>query len=109
MRKLNTSDLFKVLRIMRIAKIDKEIQDIINGIGDNDTNEREIGVKAVVACVMSVPEAESEIYDLIGGIADRNDVDTMPLDEFFTLLGDIAKANDLKSFFSSALLANGQG
>ena len=109
MRKLNTSDLFKVLRIMRIAKVDKEIQDIINGIGDDDTSEREIGVKAVVACVMSVPEAESEIYDLIGGIADRNDVDTMPLDEFFALIGDIAKANDLKSFFGSALRMNGQG
>ena len=109
MRKLNTSDLFKMLRIMRIAKVDKEIQNIINNIGDEEANEREIGVNALVAAIMAVPDAEAEVYDLIGGIAERDDIATMPIDEFFALLGDIAKANDLKAFFGSALRTIGQG
>lgn len=108
MRKLNTSDLFKTLRIMRIAKIDKEIQNIINSIGDEEANEREIGINALVAVVMAVPDAEAEVYNLIGGIAERNDVAEMPIDELFKLLGDIAKENDLKSFFASVLRTSGQ-
>ena len=107
--RLNTPDLFKVLRIIRSAKIDKELQSIINSIKDTDTNEREIGVRAVFACLMSVPDAEAEIYDLIGGISERDDIASLPLDDFFALLGEIAKANDLKSFFASALRMTGQG
>lgn len=109
MRKLNTSDLFKALRIMRKAKVDKEIQNIVNSIGGEEVNEREIGVNALVAAVMSVPDAEAEIYDFIGGIAERDDIASMPIGEFFAILGDIAKANDLKAFFGSALRTIGQG
>ena len=108
MRKLNTSDLFKFLRIMRKAKIDKEIHDLISGIGD-EANEREVGIKAVIASLMSVTDAECEIYDFIGGIAERDNIAELPLNEFFNLLGEIAKENDLNSFFGSALRMNGQG
>lgn len=108
MRKLNTSDLFKFLRIMRKAKIDEEIHDLISGIGD-EADEREIGIKAVIGAVMSVPDAECEIYDFIGGIAERDDIAELPLNEFFDLLGEIARENDLNSFFDSALRMNGQG
>ena len=108
MRKLNTSDLFKFLRIMRKAKIDKEIHDLISGIGD-EANEREVGIKAVIASLMSVPDAECEIYDFLGGIAERDNIAELPLNEFFNLLGEIARENDLNSFFGSALRMSGQG
>ena len=108
MRKLNTYDLFKFLRIMRKAKIDKEIHDLISGIGD-EANEREVGIKAVIDSLMSVPDAECEIYDFLGGIAERDDIAELPLNEFFNLLGEIARENDLNSFFGSALRMNGQG
>lgn len=111
MRKLNTSDLFKFLRIMRKAKIDKEIHDLISGMGDeaDERDEREVGIKAVIGAVMSVPDAECEIYDFIGGIAERDDIAELPLNEFFNLLGEIARENDLNSFFGSALRMSGQG
>lgn len=108
MRKLNTSDLFKFLRIMRKAKIDKEIHDLINGLGD-EADEREVGIKAVIGAIMSVPDAECEIYDFVGGIAEQDDIAELPLDEFFGLLKAISKENDLKSFFDSALRMSGQG
>ena len=108
MRKLNTSDLFKFLRIMRKAKIDKEIHDLISGIGD-EANEREVGIKAVIASLMSVPYAECEIYDFLGGIAERDNIAELPLNEFFDLLGEIARENNLNSFFGSALRMSGQG
>ena len=108
MRKLNTSDLFKFLRIMRKAKIDKEMHDLISGIGD-EAIEREVGIKAVIGSLMSVPDAECEIYDFIGGIAERDNIAELTLSEFFDLLGEIARENDLNSFFGSALRMSGQG
>ncbi|MGN0179576.1 MAG: hypothetical protein ACI4DY_09070 [Monoglobaceae bacterium] len=108
MRKLNTSDLFKFLRIMRKAKIDKEIHDLISSMGD-EADEREVGIKAVIGAIMSVPDAECEIYDFIGGVAERDDIAELPLNEFFNILSEIARENDLKSFFGSALRMNGQG
>lgn len=108
MRKLIAPDLFKTLRIMRIAKVDKEIREIIDNIDVENANEREVGVKAIVAVCMAVPDAEPEIYDLIGGIAEREDINAMPLDEFFAVLEEIAKHNDLKSFFTSALRISGR-
>ena len=123
MRKLIAPDIFKALRIIRIANLDKEITDIMNSIEskrhkndmrgvdtEGDENDvRGVGIKAVIACAMSIPDAETEIYDLIGGIAEHDDVSSMPLNEFFALLSDIAKENDLYGFFASALAINGQG
>lgn len=108
MRKLNTSDLFKFLRILRKAKIDKEIHELVNSIGD-EADEREVGIKAVITSLMSIPDAECEIYDFIGGLCGKDNIAELPIDEFFGILKAISEENDLKTFFGSALRMSGQG
>jgi len=126
MRKLITSDVFKMARIIKAAQVKDAISDIFastkginSGILETDSEEiKEEKRKALeekqeaagFEAIMTVFEAcsteklENMLYDLIGGISEK-DVDTVAkqtLEVTITDIKTIVSENNIANFFKSA-------
>lgn len=108
MRKINTSDVFKLARILKKGKVEESISKAIGEIdikGKNKITEK-VGVKVMLALFESCgePDVEPLIYDLFGGIAevDPSTIATQPFEDTLEMFKEISKENNLTIFFKQA-------
>lgn len=108
MRKINTSDVFKLARILKKGNVE---ENIAKAIGDIDAKNKakiteKAGIKVMLALFESCgePEVEPLIYDLFGGIAeiDPSTIPTQPFDKTLEMFREISKENNLTNFFKQA-------
>ena len=112
MRKINTSDVCKMARIMKASGMREKIFELFKqgrNIQADDISSPEVqefGVSVVfeIIEVLAEQKAERELYELIGGIVGKS-ANEIAEQEFTTTIEDvkaIAKENDLVAFFSQA-------
>lgn len=107
MRKLKTSDVFSLARLIKISGIRGELTEIVTKIQDNgELDLRKVGIDTVFVIIEALSEkkAEQEIYDLLAPIMEVEpaEVENMGLEELLAALKKIGEENDLESFFKSA-------
>lgn len=109
MRKLQTSDVFALARVIRASGARAELSKIIAELttrDDDDLNIEEIGITGflTIAECASGREVEKMIYELLAGVIEiePQDVARMGLDEIGRALRTIAEENDVKRFFKFA-------
>lgn len=110
MRKLALKDAFALSRILKAAEIKKEIMAFANEIRirnkqSEKLNTDEIGLEFILSLVTAISNTavEKQFYDLYASIKeiDPKDAEFTDLETFKNDIMQIAKENDLKSFFTS--------
>ena len=118
LRKLQSSDLFRMVRIINGIGF-KTIKDSINideinklrkGMTDENADEviSQVGVSVVMSIlgvvVENLPKVENDVYEFCGSVAGikPKDVAKMEMGEFMDLLVAIFKMDGFKDFFSRA-------
>lgn len=118
LRKLQSSDLFRMVRIINGIGF-KTIKDSINvdeinklrkGMTDENTDEvtSQIGVSVVMSIlgvvIENLPKVENDVYEFCGSVAGikPKDVSKMEMGEFMDLLVAIFKMDGFRDFFSRA-------
>lgn len=118
LRKLQSSDLFRMVRIINGIGF-KTIKDSINvdeinklrkGMTDENTDEvtSQIGVSVVMSIlgvvIENLPKVENDVYEFCGSVAGikPKDVSKMEMGEFMDLLVAIFKMDGFRNFFSRA-------
>ena len=108
MRKINTSDVFKFLRIIKKSNVKENIAKAIDEIDAKNKAKitEKAGIKVMIALFESCgePGVESLIYDLIGGIAEINPdtIAEQPFEDTFEILKQISRENNMMNFFKQA-------
>ena len=104
MRKLNTSDVFKVARIIKSANLKEKVIEIYKNKGDKDMDT--IGLDVIFSVIEGCSEKniESEFYSFLGGVAGlkTDEVANLELNKLIEILVEISKENDLGYFFKLA-------
>ena len=118
LRKLQSSDLFRMVRIINGIGF-KTIKDSINvdeinklrkGMTDENADEvtSQVGVSVVMSIlgvvIENLPKVENDVYEFCGSVAGikPKDVAKMEMGEFMDLLVAIFKMDGFKDFFSRA-------
>lgn len=118
LRKLQSSDLFRMVRIINGIGF-KTIKDSINvdeinklrkGMTEENTDEvtSQVGVSVVMSIlgvvIENLPKVENDVYEFCGSVAGikPKDVSKMEMGEFMDLLVAIFKMDGFKDFFSRA-------
>ena len=118
LRKLQSSDLFRMVRIINGIGF-KTIKDSINvdeinklrkGMTDENTDEitSQVGVSVVMSIlgvvIENLPKVENDVYEFCGSVAGikPKDVSKMEMGEFMDLLIAIFKMDGFRDFFSRA-------
>lgn len=104
MKRLQTSDIFAAMRIVRQADLKDALKPILkkaNGAEDVD----EIGIEAILTIIecASAKNAESAIYEFLSNPFEMaaNEIAELPISETLTMLKELAEENDLPGFFKS--------
>lgn len=105
MRKLNTADVFALARIVRASGVRKDLVNLIQRLQQQDKPDLEaVGIEGMMVIMeaMAEPYAEQKIYTALSGPLemDADDLSHLPPQEFFYLVQQLAKENDLQAFFS---------
>lgn len=108
MRKLCLMDAIDVVKICKKANLRDEIENLLMQGRLKDADQERIGVRALMSIVFACAEngIDNDLYALLGRIAERSadDIATMPIESLWSdVLMEIAKNNDLSSFFGSAV------
>ena len=118
LRKLQSSDLFRMVRIINGIGF-KTIKDSINvdeinklrkGMTEENTDEvtSQVGVSVVMSIlgvvIENLPKVENDVYEFCGSVAGMKpkDVSKMEMGEFMDLLVAIFKMDGFRDFFSRA-------
>ena len=118
LRKLQSSDLFRMVRIINGIGF-KTIKDSINvdeinklrkGMTEENTDEitSQVGVSVVMSIlgvvIENLPKVENDVYEFCGSMAGikPKDVSKMEMGEFMDLLVAIFKMDGFRDFFSRA-------
>ena len=118
LRKLQSSDLFRMVRIINGIGF-KTIKDSINvdeinklrkGMTEENTDEitSQVGLSVVMSMlgvvIENLPKVENDVYEFCGSVAGMKpkDVSKMEMGEFMDLLVAIFKMDGFKDFFSRA-------
>ena len=118
LRKLQSSDLFRMVRIINGIGF-KTIKDSINvdeinklrkSMTDENTDEvtSQVGVSVVMSIlgvvIENLPKVENDVYEFCGSVTGikPKDVAKMEMGEFMDLLVAIFKMDGFKDFFSRA-------
>lgn len=115
MRKINTSDVFKLARIVRKANMKEEVKKIFSQITEAkkddskniDDVQREVGMEMIAYLIEACGDelVEKDIYGLLAGISEKkeSDIKNQSIDATIEMLKQIAKENDIQNFFSVAV------
>ena len=107
MRKLNTSDVFAMARVIRASGIRGELQELIRRVAGSDTPAESVGIEGFLIIMEALAERKSEtaIYEALAGPfeMDAGDIATMDLESLSERLTELVKENDLKRFFDFVL------
>lgn len=106
MRKLVTKDVFKLARIIKKGNIKQELADLAERFSKKEvkpTAER-VGYEIVITIVEACgnKDVEKEIYSLLGDIFEEQDIENMSIETLIGRITQLAKENDLGSFFKLA-------
>ena len=113
MRKINTSDVFKLARIIKkaemrdkIAKSIKEANEKKNNDATSQQIEEDVGIEVVLTCIEACANdgMEKSIYELLSGIAENSpeDIEKMTLEALIELVQKIVTENNVANFFNAA-------
>lgn len=110
MRKLQTSDVFNAMRLIKKANLKEEIKPILRRAGEGNLNVEDVGIEGILGFIEILTEKKSEqaIYEVLAGPFEMSpqEIETMTLDLLMENLQQLAKENDLKSFFTILLGLN---
>ena len=104
MRKLQTSDLFSALRLIKKAGLKEEIKPLLKMAADGGFSVEDVGIEGILCLIEAITDRKSEIaiYEVLSGPfeVDAKQVEQMDLCTLADNLQALAKENDLKRFFS---------
>jgi len=103
-RKLKTSDIFAVMRLIKKANLKEEIRPVVALAASDEFNVTDLGIEGILTVVEIFTEKKSEkaIYEFLSGPFETSvdDVENMGLNELAENLKVLAEDNDLKTFFT---------
>lgn len=103
MRKLNTSDVFAMARVVRASGMREELRGLIKRAAESGAKVEDVGIDGFLTILEALAEkkAESAIYEVLSGPFEVTvqEVSVMQLDELTEKLTQLAEGNDLKRFF----------
>lgn len=108
MRKLITSDAFKMMQIIKVAGVKRELESILNeSIGKSENNEvQAMGIKLFLTVMdgCGTVGVEERFYSLLGGIIGKTakEVESTELSETMANVAEIVKNNNIMLFFKQA-------
>lgn len=117
MRKINTSDVFKLARILKKVDIQKIVAEFysrntakpIAAVGIEESGgdlQINLGIEIVFSLIDSASDSKTEdaIYELFAGITEKSveDIKNQSLEATKEDFTRIAEENNLKNFFKSA-------
>lgn len=98
MRKIITSDLFNVARIVKKYKL----QDLVKGLLDNNkkvsNDEGDFGLEMALGLIGN-PRTESAVYEFLQPILEVKDIKNLPINNTMEFLEKLISENDLSDFF----------
>jgi hypothetical protein len=110
---LTTKHLFPFLKLMRALNIKDEFKAIyrqkhtFEGLTEDEIGQQvdDKGIDLIFLLMEKFPNAEKEIKAFLAIYADKSaeEMDNMPVDEFFALIKQFLKEPAFKSFFSQAV------
>lgn len=104
MRKLNTSDVFALARVVRASGMREDLTALIKWGVESDAKLEDIGITGVLTVLEALAErkAESAIYEVLAGPLEMEPkaVADMPLDNLAPMLQTLWTENNLKDFLS---------
>lgn len=103
MRKLNTSDVFSMARIVRASGVRNELRPLIKAAAESDRPVEDVGIDGFLCILEALAErkAESAIYEVLSGPLEMtaDEVAKLPLDQLVEQLKALVAENNLKYFF----------
>jgi len=105
MRKLQTKDVFEVLRIIKKANIKEELKPYVKMAANSELDIEELGIDGVLGLIeiLSQKNSEKALYDALAGPFEMTakEVENLDLNKLIENLETLAKENDLKVFMCS--------
>lgn len=104
MRKLQITDVFNAMRLIREANLREEIKPIIKQAVSGSFSVEDIGFEGILGVVELFTEKKMEqaFYGFLSGPfeTEAQDIATMDLVQFVDKIQELAEANDLRRFFT---------
>ena len=104
MRKIQTSDVFNAMRLIKKANLKEEIKPILKMASSGELNIEDVGIEGILSFVEILTEKKSEqaIYEVLAGPfeMEAKEVEKMELNDLVDNLDLLSKENDLKRFFT---------
>lgn len=103
MKKLQTADVFKAMRLVQRSGARERLISVIKRIASEGMTQEEAGIAGILAVVEAVSDegCEKAIYEFFSGPFEcaPEDVARMELSELCTKLEQLKEENDLGNFF----------
>lgn len=104
MRKLQTSDIFNTLRLIKKVDLKEELKPVIKMAADKELKIEDVGITGILSVIEILTEkkAEQGMYEILAGPFEMTakEVEKLELDELVINIETLAKENNLKRFFS---------
>jgi hypothetical protein len=104
MRKLQTSDIFNALRLIKKAKLKEELKPVMELAASGALKLEEIGLEGMLTAIEIFSEkgAEKALYEVLSGPFELppEEIEAMDINIFAEALSELAKENDIKRFFT---------
>ena len=103
MRKLQTSDVFNALRLVKKAGIKEQLIPYMQELAKKEKNVENLGIASILTFIEILTEAKAEqcIYEVLAGPLEMEPerIAQMNLQKFTECIERLGKENDLRSFF----------
>lgn len=104
MRKLVFKDAMRVARIIKKGNLKDQLSKIAEKTTEENVDVGKLGVEVIMTLLEACGDVgvENEIYSLLGDIFEAENVENMSLETLTEKLKQLAKENNLESFFELA-------
>lgn len=104
MRKLQTKDLFNLMRIIGKANLKEEIKPVLKMAAEGKMSVEDVGIEGFLTImeILTVRKSEQAIYEVLSGPFEMKakEIEELGIDKLLKMLGELSKENDLKNFFT---------
>lgn len=104
MRKLQTSDVFNALRLIKKAKLKEELKPVMELAGRGELRVEEIGIEGILTAIEIFSEkgAEKALYEVLSSPfeASPEEIEVMDINTLASRLEQLSKENDIRRFFT---------